>query len=120
MLGELRYAFRKLRANPGFTLVAVLMLAVAIGAGTAVFSVVNAALLRPLAAVADPERLIALTRVQGADRFGNFGYPDYVDYRDRNSTLTGLAAHCRAPLVFSNGAAECAPVRASIHSSPAQ
>src|SRR5690242_15140097 len=106
MLGELRYAFRKLRANPGFTLVALLMLAIAIGAGTAVFSVMTAALLRPLPAVADPARLIALTRIQGADRFGNFSYPDYVDYRDRNSTLTGLAAHSRAPLIFSNGAAE--------------
>ena len=106
MLGDLRYAIRRLIANPGFSIVAVLILALGIGAGTAVFSIVNAALLRPLPGIHDPGRLATVYRIQKSDTFDNSGYPDYLDYRDRNRTFSGFAAHSGTPLSVSTGATE--------------
>lgn len=73
-------------------------MALGIGANTMVFSVVNAILLRPLPGISDPGRLVSLSRIQDGQGFDNFGYPDYVDYRDRAQSFAGLAAHCTAPL----------------------
>jgi len=90
---DLRYTLRTWRRNPAFTAIALLVLALGIAANTAVFSVVNAILLRPLPGIADPGRLVSLFRIQNGDTFDNLGYPDYRDYRDRNRSLLGLAAH---------------------------
>lgn len=98
---DLRYTIRTWSRNPGFTAIAVLVLAAGIGANTAVFSVVSAILLRPLPGITDPGRLVSLFRVQNGDTFDNMGYPDYRDYRDRNRSLLGLAAHGATALSFS-------------------
>jgi predicted permease len=103
---DLRFGLRLIVKAPAFTAMAVLTLALGIGANTAVFTVVNAALLRPLPGLARPDDLVALYRTQKSDAFDNFGYPDYLDYRDRSPSLSGLAAHCGASLSFSYGGAE--------------
>ena len=91
-LRDLRYALRTLRKTPEFTLAAVLALALGIGVNTAIFSLYNALALRPLP-VKDPGRVARLFRThQGESGAGVFSYPEYVDYRDRSSVLSGLAA----------------------------
>ncbi|MGH9768484.1 MAG: ABC transporter permease [Blastocatellia bacterium] len=100
---DLRYGLRMLRRNPGFTIAAALSLALGIGANTAIFSVVNAALLRPLP-VKEPDRLVGLYRKIPQDRNHNrFSYPNYLDTRDRNQSFSGLAAYYFTPLNLSGG-----------------
>src|SRR5579863_9393992 len=106
LLDDLRYAVRKLAGSPGFSLLAILILALGTGAGTAVFSVVNAALLRPLPGVRNPSRLVTFYRTQKGDSFDNFGYPDYRDFRDRGQSLSGLAARSGTMLSVRYGTAE--------------
>lgn len=81
---DLRLAFRMLRKSPGFALVAVATLALAIGANAVVFGVLNGLILRPLN-VPDAESLYGLER--GSDRIPVQSYPDYLDLRARNRTL---------------------------------
>src|SRR6185503_3719614 len=100
LLQDVRFAIRLLTKAPGISLLAVLALALGIGANTAIFSLVNAALLRPLPGIEEPERLIKFERLQRDRISSNFGYPDYLDYQSRNQTLSGLAAHVGAPLSF--------------------
>lgn len=102
---DLRFAIRLFRRNPGFTLVAIVALALGIGANTAIFSLINGALLRPLPGLRDPDQLVLLERTTNGSP-SSFGYPDYADYRDRNISLAGLAAHCGTPLTFDNGTVE--------------
>jgi hypothetical protein len=99
MIQDLRFGLRMLVKQPGFTLIAVLTLALGIGANTAIFSFINALLLRPLGGVAEPERLVQVGR-QYADKsyLSDSSYPDYLDYRDQNTLLAGLAL--RAPTAF--------------------
>ena len=88
---DVRYGARMLRKNPGFTLVAVLTLALGIGANTAIFSVVNAVLLRPLP-FHDPGRLCLVT--ESIPSFPSIGpsYQNYTDFRDQAKSFEGLAA----------------------------
>jgi macrolide transport system ATP-binding/permease protein len=90
---DLRFGLRMLVKNPTFTCVAVLTLALGIGANTAVFTFVDALLLRPLGGVTQPDRLIQLGR-QYPDKayLSDSSYPDFLDYRDENAVLSGVAA----------------------------
>jgi predicted permease len=99
MIQDLRFGLRMLLNNPGFTLIATLTLALGIGANTAIFSFVNALLLRPLGGVAEPERLVQVGR-QYSDKnyLSDSSYPDYLDYREQNTVMSGLAA--LAPTAF--------------------
>jgi len=88
-MNDLRFALRQLRKSPGFTLIAVLTLALGIGANTAIFSVVNAVLLRPLP-YPQPERLVYLNEVtNGTDTA--IALPDYVDWRKDSKSFENLA-----------------------------
>jgi macrolide transport system ATP-binding/permease protein len=89
---DLRYGLRLLMKSPMFTAVAVLTLALGIGINTALFSVINALLLRPLDGVSDPGRLIRISRQYAERRWPSMSsYPDYVDYREQSTTLSGVA-----------------------------
>jgi hypothetical protein len=103
---DLQYGVRVLLKHPSSTLAAIFALAFGIGANTAIFSLVNAALLRPLPGVEAPDRLVLLERIQRGRLSYSFGYPDYLDYRDRNQTFSDLVAHVGTPLSFSNGTTE--------------
>jgi predicted permease len=90
---DLRYGARMLVKNPGFTLIAVITLALGIGANTAIFSVADKLLLRPLP-VKDPHQLALVSGETVNPKFQNniFSYPDYVDYRDQNEVFSDLFA----------------------------
>jgi len=88
---DFRFALRQLRKSPAFSLVAILTLALGIGANVAIFSVVNAVLLRPFA-FTQPEKLIWIYAQRPDTARGNFTLPEFCDYRDQNTLLDGLAA----------------------------
>src|SRR5258705_654541 len=93
LLQDLRYAVRMLLKSPGFTLIAILTLALGIGANTVVFSVLNALLLRPLA-VDRPNELAFLESQNGPSQ----SFPNYKGLRDRNRTFGGLIGYRIAPV----------------------
>lgn len=90
LIKDVRFSLRVLRKSRGFTIVAVLTLALAIGANAVVFSVLNALILRPLN-VPRPESLYTIEH--GSDKSLALSYPDYLDLRDRNRSFEGLAAY---------------------------
>ena len=97
---DLRYALRQLRKSPGFTVAAVLTLAMAIGANAVVFSVMNGLILRPLS-VPQAESLYAIERA--SDKDTNQSYPDYLDLRDRNRSFDDVAAYSIAQVALDTG-----------------
>src|SRR5437660_10735090 len=99
---DLNYAFRALRRSPGFTLIAVLTLALEIGANTAIFTLLDQILLR-LLPVKNPHELVLLT-MRGRHSGGNWGgnaisYPMYRDFKEHNQVFTDI--FCRFPVYVS-------------------
>ena len=92
VLQDLRYAARVLRKNPGFTAVAVLTLALAIGATTAIFSVVYGVLLRPLP-YPEPQRIMAIHEVNTKGTWSRLADPNFDDFRDQNHSFTAIAKY---------------------------
>jgi len=97
---DLRYTLRVLRKSPGFAVVAVLTLALAIGANAVVFAVLNGLFLRPLN-VPQGQSLYAIQR--GTDTYITQSYPDYLDLRDRNRSFDALAAYSIASAGLDTG-----------------
>jgi len=101
---DLRYAVRTFVRAPGFTLLAILTIAIGVGANTAIFSVVNATLLRPLPF----PRATELVLVSAADRqtrqsFNNTNAANFLDWRVRNHSFTGLAGFRESSVTLSSG-----------------
>ena len=90
LLQDLRYAFRLLAKSPGFTAIAILTLALGIGANTAIFSVVNGVLLRPLA-FRDPSRLVIVAEKSPFPTIST-SYQNYVDWRDQSRSFESMEA----------------------------
>src|SRR5579875_1914768 len=89
---DLRFGLRQLRRNPGFTAVAIITLALGIGANTAIFSVVNAVVLRPLP-YPHSDRLVWIAEYVPALKSEGASGGDYVDWKDQNHTLDQIAAY---------------------------
>ena len=88
-LMDLRFGLRMLRKSLGFSTIAILTLALGIGVNTAVFTALDALVLRPRA-VTDPDRLAFVFRATEDDLHGRFSYPDYLFYRDNNKSFSDL------------------------------
>ena len=100
LIQDFRYALRVLLKNPAFALVAVFSLALGIGANSAMFSLADALLLRPLP-VLRPSEIVSVQTKTPKSPFGGMSYRDYVDYRDHSRAFEGLVAFNMVPFGFS-------------------
>ncbi|MEO5721351.1 MAG: hypothetical protein ABIR71_07775, partial [Chthoniobacterales bacterium] len=100
MITDLRYAFRQLLKNPSFTFIAIFALALGIGANTAIFSVVNAVLLRPLP-YPEPDRLVMVRETTATFPTGSVSYPNFLDWRAGQRSFTDLTLTRRQTFNFS-------------------
>lgn len=105
MLRDLRYGVRVLLKTPGFTLIAVLALALGIGASTTNFSSINALLLRPLPLIQNQERLLHISEYFSKlpDQDAGISFPDYLEWKKQANTLQGVAVWDAATMIISNG-----------------
>ena len=101
MIQDLRFGARMLLKKPAFTIIAVLSLALGTGANTAIFSFINALLLRPLP-IEKPNELVSLNNAEARQAFPSFSYPNYKDFRDRNEVFSGLIGYRFTPLSMSH------------------
>jgi predicted permease len=92
---DIRYGSRMLRTAPGFALVAILALALGIGANTAVFSIINGVLLKPLE-YKDPDRVVSLWEKWGNADKASVAYPNFKDWSEQNRSFDGMAAYRHA------------------------
>ena len=104
LLQDLRYGFRMLVKRPGFAVVAIITLGLGIGANTAIFTVVNAALLSPLP-YQEPDRLVHLWETTPQKQFGEreASYPDYLDWKGQNQVFEGVAGYSRRSFNITGG-----------------
>src|SRR2546423_8462630 len=105
MLRDLRYASRMLVKTPGFTAIAVLAVALGIGASTTMFSAINALLFRPMPYIQDQERLVAISEFFTKDPGHDSGtaFPDYLEWKKNTTTLDGIAAITEATFIITGG-----------------
>jgi putative ABC transport system permease protein len=89
LIQDFRYGLRSLLKAPGFTIVTLLTLALGIGANTAIFSVVNAVLLRALP-FRDPDQLVLVREVYGGSEQGSVSGPNFLDWKNRNRSFSGM------------------------------
>src|SRR5262245_7436265 len=98
---DLKYGARFLARSPGFALAAILSLGLGIGGNTAIFSLLNALLLRPMP-VAEPERITAIyTSDFSSTTYGSSSYPDFLDFRQRGGAVSEIAAYRPTPVSMS-------------------
>src|SRR6202453_3072919 len=103
MLRDVRFGLRMLRKNPWFTFAAVTVLALGIGANTAIFSLVNAFLLKPLV-IHNPAELVGCySRDTNKGNYRGFSYPDYAELRENGSVFSSLMAYALAMVGLSDG-----------------
>src|SRR3954465_10147759 len=112
MLHDVRHAFRMLLKSPGFAAISVLTLAVGIGADTAIFSVVNGVLLRPLP-YPNPDRIVRIWEQTGRGSRVAVSFPNFLDWREQTTALPAIAASQGGRAVVLGGAE---PVFADVYS----
>jgi predicted permease len=110
MIADVRYSLRALRSQPGFVAVAVLSLALAIGANSAIFSFADALLLRPLP-VTNPSAVFDVTNATPDNPLEGMSFPDYRDLREKSRSFAGLVAYRLTPLGAAADAASPAHIR---------
>ncbi|MBV9305826.1 MAG: ABC transporter permease [Acidobacteriaceae bacterium] len=110
---DLRYAFRLLRRSPGFSIVAVLSLAIGIGAVSAIFSLSDLLLLRPLP-VPHPAEVLTVGSTSPSTSLGGISYRDYLDFRDKNTTFSGLSAFAETTVSIARRVGEMPIVRSGL------
>ena len=115
MLQEIRRALRLLARNPGFTTIAALSLALGIGANSAIFSLADALLLRPLP-VLEPSRVVTISTdpQDGSGGIGGVSFPDYSDFRHELRSFEDIVAFDYGPLSFAKAAAETPQMRFAV------
>ena len=109
-MNDLRYAIRMLIKSPAFSVIAIVALALGIGANTAIFSVVNAVLLRPLP-YPDPDKLILMRERMPLFESGSVSYPNYLDWRAMQRSFTDLALYRRDSVNLSSRDQDTPPER---------
>ena len=102
-LKDIRYASRMLLASPVFTVIAVLSIAIGIGANTTIFSFANGLLLQPIHGVADGRRVVDIGRTDNGHGFDTTSYPNFMDLRERTRTLQDVYAYEVEPQAMSLG-----------------
>ena len=99
LLHDFRYALRRLLRAPGFAIVAIITLALGIGANTAIFSLINALLLKPLPGVIEPDRVVTLfTSDFSSSLYSASSYPDYEDFRAQDGVFSDVIALTTSPI----------------------
>ena len=102
---EVRQTIRSLRRAPVYVAAVIATLAIAIGAATALYTIVKGSLLRPLPAVTEPERLVSIEPMRGSTPLYDFSYPDYQDLRAGTPSLASVAAYDGTSMVYRAGTA---------------
>jgi predicted permease len=104
-INDFHSTLRSLRRSPAFAIVIILALGFGIGANTAIFSLMDAVLFRPLPGISQPGELVSFERWQAGQLLGDMGYPDYLDYRGQLREFAGVVAEAGARLSFAKGPA---------------
>jgi len=114
LIQDIKYSVRFLLKSRGFTFVAILTLTLGIGANAAIFSLVNAVLVRPLP-VQDPDKVVEIfTSSSSGDPWSRSSYPDYLDLRGQKDSFSGVICYSNIPLNLSTGGGEAERVNGAI------
>ena len=105
MVADLKYAIRMLIKTPAFAIIAILAVALGIGASTTSFSIVNAVLLRPFPLIQNQDRLVYLTQyfTKTADQDNGMSFPDFLEIKKQATTMEGFGAWQEATFIITNG-----------------